>query len=121
MLDHEHDRSCSDSVLHSVVMTTCGVSDWNDESAKNADRMFTLLHELSHQFGASDHYCTKQAPDDTCTNPLCDICCYGYLQERECIMSRVYDISTLSDNALFCSDCRSLISSHIQDHHMVEN
>jgi uncharacterized protein YjdB len=121
MLDHEHDRSCSDNELHSVVITTYEVLDWSDTSEKTKDRVFSLLHELSHQFGASDHYCTKQAPDDTCTNPLCDICCYGYLQERECIMSRVYDISTLSDNALFCSDCRSLISSHIQDHHMVEN
>ena len=117
MLDHEHDRSCSDSVLHSVVMTTCGVSDWNDESAKNADRMFTLLHEVSHQLDAPDHYCYGKEQGAQCSNPSCDSCYVEYPGNRACIMSEVCDISTLNDDALYCDDCEALIRSHLADHH----
>lgn len=117
MLDHEHDRSCSDSVLHSVVMTTCGVSDWNDESAKNADRMFTLLHEVSHQLDAPDHYCYDRDETGLCSNPSCDICQFGYQQARACLMGRYYDISTLSDEAIYCDDCETVIRNHLAGHH----
>jgi hypothetical protein len=111
------DVSSSSSITHTVVITTSVVSNWTATNDKNASRVFTLFHELSHQLGANDHYCYGPIDGGPCSNTSCDTCYLGYLNTRDCVMSSRKDISTLSDAELYCSDCLEIIRTHLENHH----
>ncbi|HCG34756.1 MAG TPA: hypothetical protein DER23_00280, partial [Clostridiales bacterium] len=129
----ESRSSNSDSSSHTVVMTIGKVTDASyNNLADNVIRyesIYTLVHELSHQLGASDHYCYGNPTDPDCSNPYND--CYyhdrGLTEEPVCIMyNRWYDLEqrlnagTISD--IYCSQCKSSahslgIRKHLNDHH----
>ena len=74
---------------------------------------YSLMHELSHQLSAPDHYCYKNKDEnDKCANKYCDECVYGIMQ-RECIMSKRDDISALTDPEIYCEDCLTIIADHL--------
>ena len=117
MTNYEDDRSNSVSLTHSVIMTTYGINDWSDTDDKAVDRTYTLMHELSHQLAAPDHYCYGPGSTGRCSNKSCDECYLGYTTTRDCLMGHRCDISTISDNELYCDDCVNAIKSHLKDHH----
>lgn len=92
------------------------------------DRIFTLLHELSHQLGAKDHYCAGNASngyDNPCGNVYCYKCYYN-LPEPECVMDRVYDdleerLISGDLSGIYCAECLGTgdngIPNHLMDHH----
>lgn len=114
----QNERSDSSLQRQSVVITpwlTSTLTSYNDVEREN---VFTLIHELSHQIGAPDHYCYgKQNGALSCTNPDCDVCSVGLTATRVCLMSNRMDISTVSDADLYCSDCINTIRAHLYDHH----
>ena len=107
MSDYENDRSNSSSSTNSVIITPNSSSSYE----------FTLLHELSHQLGAHDHYCYGTSGDEPCDNEFCDECCFGYAEPRECVMGKRMNLSAYPEDELYCDDCIEIISSHTQDHH----
>jgi hypothetical protein len=127
MQDNENDRSNSRIDTKSVVITRLHTTEWNVLSnsylektpeEKYIEETFTLLHELSHQLEAPDHYCYGK--DDTtgvCNNKTCDVCCFDFDYPRACVMSYRYDLSTLSDNQMYCEECETIIRDHLADHH----
>ena len=126
MCNDQEDRSSSRSDLHSVVITRRDTAPWNEDTecyeeetdeVKFIKESFTLLHELSHQLGAPDHYCRGASASEGCSNSYCDTCYFGYNSPRACVMSREYDLSLLSDEELYCMDCEAVIESHLADHH----
>ena len=117
MTDPSNDRSNSDSVSHSVVITPYGVSQWDDSAEKYQEQTYTLLHELSHQLDAPDHYCYGRGESGLCSNTSCDMCYLGYSDARACVMGHRYDISTLSDEEMYCNDCYITITNHLANHH----
>ena len=90
-----------------------------------------LLHEISHQLGAADHYCYDgRTPSGDCANPKndCYFCDHGWTNEPYCFMSNYYNngLFTLFNNGtwstLYCSQCMSSthrygILAHLEDHH----
>lgn len=83
--------------------------------------IYVLLHELSHQLGAPDHYCYKDYDQNNkCSNKNCDICVYNLPAVRECLMnSREKDVTKNLD-ALYCDSCLRIINGHLRDHHQEE-
>ena len=116
-MTNEGDVSNSSYATNTVVITTSVVSDWNDTYNKNSSRIFSLLHELSHQLNADDHYCYGKGQSGRCVNPTCDECTLNYSAPRACVMSRRYDISTLTDDEMYCDDCLRIIRAHLDEHH----
>lgn len=128
----ESRSSCSYSSQHIIIMTIGMVTNaLNDNLSANTiryQRIYTLLHEISHQIGAPDHYCYDETSSN-CNNPTNDCwrCDNGLSSPPVCIMtSRTYDIEDrlLSGNldTLYCSQCRSSthskgILTHLDDHH----
>ncbi len=122
MNDNYGDRSNSNSYRHSVVITPWLTSTYIDTNTFEEDvyreNVFTLIHELSHQIGAPDHYCYGiKNGDSVCSNNYCDECRNGYSEPRSCLMSYRYDISTLTDEEMYCNDCITAINAHLANHH----
>jgi len=122
MRDNEGDRSNSSSSRNSIVITPWLFSTFDDETTFKSDvereYIFTLMHELSHQLGAPDHYCREDyGIDRKCSNPYCDKCQNGLSTPRACIMSERCDLSTLTDEEMYCDDCMSMIQAHLNSHH----
>ena len=109
---------------YTVVMTphhtTTGST--NSYANKPQDKVYyhsilSLMHELSHQIGAKDHYCKKGINDEgPCSNMNCDTCHNGYLKTRKCIMADGDDL-LFTDNDLYCSECITNILTHLNEHH----
>ena len=126
MNDNLNDRSNYSPSSKSIVITRFYTSPWNEitgqyEEASSEEKFkkstHTLLHELSHQLGAPDHYCYDLGSLDSCDNKSCDMCVYGYDEPRDCAMSEPHDLSTLPDEDVYCADCKAIILAHIEDHH----
>lgn len=122
MKDIIEDRSNSHFTRDSVVITPWLVYNFNDVTTYNSDveHMYVpeLMHELSHQLGAMDHYCYKDyGIDGKCTNPYCDKCQNGYSTPRACLMSEYPDLSTIPDEKIYCDDCITMIQAHLNAHH----
>ena len=84
----------------------------------NKESIFTLMHELSHQLGAPDHYCYgPSTTSEGCANPNCDTCYMGRDAERPCMMTYRYDIEATDEDVLYCSSCLQTIATHLTDHH----
>ena len=83
------------------------------ENVIRYERIYTLLHELSHQLGAPDHYCYDESSEN-CNNPSNDCwrCDRGLTEEPVCLMSKRMDdleqrlySGNLED--VYCEQCRS--------------
>lgn len=115
--------STSDSSRYSVVITplhtTTGSNYTNkSDSEVRKESIFTLMHELSHQLGAPDHYCGGiKEGQSVCSNTNCDVCYMGMPQPRTCIMSYRYDIEARNVSTLYCSSCQAVINDHLMNHH----
>ncbi len=130
LLDSRSSNSSSSS--HTIVMTIGMVTDSsnNNLSAEiiRYERIYTLLHESSHQLGAPDHYCYDKNSSN-CNNPSNDCwrCDRGLAAEPECLMSyRMNDLETKLNNGtidtIYCSQCMSSthskgILTHLENHH----
>ena len=58
-----------------------------------------MMHELSHQLGAPDHYCYgPSTTSEGCANPNCDTCYMGRDAERPCMMTYRYDIEATDED-----------------------
>ena len=106
---------------HSIVLTPKHTtnSDYSNktEAIVKRESTFTLMHESSHQLGAPDHYCYGVGSSGKCSNTNCDICYLGMTSARNCLMSYRYDISTLSNDEIYCDDCIETINNHLSNHH----
>ncbi|MBQ9162859.1 MAG: RICIN domain-containing protein [Clostridia bacterium] len=128
----ESRSSCSYSSQHVIIMTIGMVTDKSNNNETpdviRYQRIYTLLHETSHQLGAPDHYCYDESSSN-CNNPTNDCwrCDNGLPSKPVCIMtSRTYDIESrlLAGNAdtLYCDQCKSSthskgILTHLENHH----
>ena len=119
LTDNAH--SGSNWLLHSVVMTPFNVTNpdngYANESAQEVrtESVRTLLHELSHQLRAVDHYCYGRNGNDTCSNENCDIC-VNKTEVRDCVMGNM-GIDGVEDDEIYCDDCQNTIREHIEGHH----
>ena len=107
------------SVIATPKHTTTGSTYTNKSDAEvRKESIFTLMHELSHQLGAPDHYCYG-IPDGSkvCSNTSCDICYMGRETMRSCMMTYRYDIEATDEDVLYCSSCLQIIAAHLTDHH----
>lgn len=130
LLDTGSSNSVSSS--HTVVMTIGMVTDGSNNNLGAAvirrERIYTLLHESSHQLGAPDHYCYDTSSSN-CNNPTNDCwrCDNGLSSPPTCVMSsRWSDLETRLNNGTlsgnYCAQCRSSTHSlgivrHLNNHH----
>ena len=115
-----------------IVMTIGTITDishnnYNDEMIR-PERIYDLLHELSHALGAPDHYCYDETSNN-CNNPTedCWRCDKGLVAPPTCVMtSRTSNLELRLNNdklrTLYCSQCMSSthekgIFTHLYNHH----
>ena len=110
-----------------------GVEQQDEHNANVLHAIFTyiLLHELSHQLGAPDHYCYGDIEEDgTCSNAFQDCwnCDNNLDAQPTCLMNSEYlldleeRLNNGTINTIYCSQCVSAIHSkgiltHLDDHH----
>ena len=113
--------SASYSSDHTVIITPRYTTDINTYENLGDIKIvleseYTLLHELSHQLGAHDHYCYRDNGSAHCSNPYCARCDSSAIPF--CLMSsRFDDVSSISPHSLYCDECEEIITQHIDDHH----
>lgn len=83
-----------------------------------------LVHELSHQFGARDHYHEILANGTCrgglyCSNTLCNPYASGRSpRPASCIMNGELKYTDIQNfQQLFCDGCKGEIQAHLNDHH----
>ena len=108
------------SVVITLMATTNSSTHENlgDYEVKKESR-FNLIHELSHQLGAPDHYCYKKAGEDEdkkCENKNCTLCTH-HKDPPKCIMTKRCDLADENINTLYCSSCLATIKAHLKNHH----
>ena len=135
----ESRRSNSSSPSHTVVISIGNVTDNSNKNLPSDTiryrRIYTLLHELSHQLGAPDHYCYDDIAGSTgnCNNSSgdCWICDLELSEEPYCVMSSLMvkdevDLEEIFSNgtigSIYCDQCMSSthpkgILTHLNDHH----
>ena len=123
ILDGNPRSNSVDNNSWTVIITPYHVTYGDDYSNKQdhvvrREYRFTLMHELSHQLDAPDHYCYNDANEHVpCSNPSC----WYHLGELQpdCIMfSRSgHDMEADPVETLYCQDCIDTISDHLEDHH----
>lgn len=126
-------QSNSHSGNHTIVMTidrvTTGSPNYTNKAPEiiRDQRLFTLLHEISHQLGTVDHYCY----DDSyfgCSSDNCWKCDLKLESEPICLMSSnpILDLKVRLENdnlvGIYCHYCMNNASSkgipqHLNDHH----
>ena len=111
------ERSNSHASRYSIIIIPWLTSTLTSSADIERENVFDLTHEQSHQIGAPDHYCYGVGSSGKCSNAYCDICVNGRTSIRDCLMSYRYDISSLTDNNMYCGDCKAAISSHVGSHH----
>lgn len=108
---------------YSVVITPKHTTTGNNYTNKSdseirKESIYTLMHELSHQLDAPDHYCYGRDPNTgVCINLDCDTCRGGMTVARNCMMTYRYDIEEKSESTLYCSSCLADINNHLSGHH----
>ena len=82
----------------------------------NRESKFDLFHELGHQIGIHDHYCYNEDSDskEVCANEHCRKC--NGLSEIDDAMLTRKDIEDTGIE-LYCSICRNLALTHLENHH----
>jgi len=119
-----NERSDASPSRHSVVITPHNTTIFRDGEYVNKtateiynQSCFTLIHEISHLFGAPDHYCYgKNGNEEKCENLDCDECQYSYDEIRVCIMGELC-IELLDEENIYCSDCTYIINTRIGGNH----
>ncbi len=98
-----------------IIMTPYGTIGQTETEIRE-DRVYTLVHETSHQFGIYDHYCKEdyQGPLLRCTNTHC-IDCYGNGESKDCIMYKRENIEEEMFTELYCDACKENILNYIKD------
>jgi hypothetical protein len=82
--------------------------------------VFSLLHEISHQLGAVDHYCQKPAGALSCGDENCFDCNDDLVEKKKCLMYKRFDITQEENNEeIYCEHCIERITSHLNDHHEI--
>ena len=86
----------------------------------------TLLHEISHQFFALDHYCHGDTCENAerCNNPDHNLD-VDSRRDGWCIMDndggdgvpKWSDITARNINEIFCEQCKAEILAHLEEHH----
>ncbi len=109
--------SASYTARNVVVMTPATYENENTETEINVEIRFDLLHEVSHQIGAGDHYCDLEQGRTVCDNVQCYACVLHLENEPDCIMSNRENIENSDIDDLYCSDCIELIEAHLSNHH----
>lgn len=105
-------------IQYGGFITTGSTYTNKSDAAVRKESIFTLMHELSHQLGAPDHYCYGIPDGSTvCSNTSCDICYMGRETTRSCMMTYRYDIEATDEDVLYCSSCLQTIATHLTDHH----
>ncbi len=87
----------------------------NQTNAKiREDRIFTLVHETSHQLKLHDHYCREDYNKYTeqCSNTFC-VLCYDLPYSDYCIMYDRTNIETTSTNKIYCDYCFNSIKDFL--------
>ena len=116
----------SNSLLdnYSVVMTLSEVTNpYTHENLGSykvkKESRYNLIHELSYQLGAPDHYCYNEegaAKGQKCENKDCTECTQGK-KAPKCIMTKRCDLADENINTLYCSSCWATIKAHLKNHH----
>ena len=131
VLDKRSSASYSNNKI--IVMTIGMVTDSNNNNLSDAEirkqRVYTLLHETSHQLGAPDHYCYDMN-SNSCSNLNCWRCHRDLDSMPVCVMStRWLDLEERLENnnlnGIYCDECMSStfnqgIVKHLEDHHVTE-
>ena len=75
-----------------------------------------LMHELNHQYGASDHYHEEDAYGNCLRPDICSQCNGAHARPATCIMND----SSIDINAytVICSDCWNEIITHLNANHI---
>jgi len=111
----DYNRSCSSEAYIFML----------ERDSDNNIATGVLIHEMSHQYSAKDHYHEILA-DGTCrgglycSNPACNPYAPGRNPRPAwCIMndSRPANVAGLSANSIFCPGCQSDIENHLKLHH----
>ena len=92
---------------------------YNNKSAQEVFKqsVYSMMHEASHQLGASDHYrCGAQNESEKPCSPLCDECNGGKYQ-GEIMNSRFESIDDIYRDNLYCNYCIESIREHLKEHH----
>ncbi len=99
-----------------IVMTPYGTIDKTSAKIRE-DRIYTLVHETSHQFGVNDHYCRGDISEITkkCSYIHCSKC-YGGTIPNGCIMYERVNIEEVSFTELYCDDCIKNITNTIENY-----
>lgn len=110
----DNGRSNSTVGMGTVIITPYGTVGVTSAKIRE-DRVFTLVHETSHQLGVYDHYCRGDISEITrkCSYEHCSKC-YGDIIPYGCIMYERVNIEEASFVELYCDDCIKEISSTIK-------
>lgn len=113
--------------VNSGTILMCEMQDMNGDQP-----IAELLHEISHQIGARDHYCYIDNHNDSsteypCSNGNCYKCVYSQEAPPQCVMATVKDwglgseLSPEEISSIFCAACKKdgtwNISIHLENHH----
>lgn len=85
------------------------------QSRTESQQKGTLMHELNHQFGASDHYHNAEV-GAICDRKYCSTCGGEYARPSDCVMNLGRYVDIYSDDVL-CVGCMNEIKEHLSDHH----
>ena len=129
---HALDLRVAFAFAHSIVLPIGDVTDTsNNNLADNViryERIYSILHEESHQLGAPDHYCYDRNSNN-CNNPDedCWRCDNKLDDEPLCVMTKPWeDLEARLNNGtlgeIYCSQCKSSthslgIVAHLDEHH----
>lgn len=100
-----------------------GILDYGDTYTNKTQNeieyqsIFSLLHEISHQLGVDDHYCTRKEGEVSCGRESCYEC-NSQLNKEQCVMYQRFDITQEgSYEDIFCDFCLEHIQAHLDHHH----
>lgn len=125
----------ANSYIYNVYMIDYPPDTWSAESINNFISYYItegaygrLMHELNHQYGASDHYheqtnnnisscvrAVQNGGNGTCSDATCNAVNGTLARPASCIMNESWQ--DISQDSIICSYCRSAITSHLNSHH----
>ncbi len=100
-----------------LVFTTGNTVNQSTNQNKSASwirsrSIFELMHETSHQFGLTDHYCKEDGVP--CSNKYCTNCYLGF-SSKGCIMDLPFDTEAYPKNSLVCNKCSKEIRAYLDN------
>ena len=112
------EKSYYNSYFGAVLLTSSEAPDFVASNKGTVFDAYTyeLHHEMSHRFGANDHYCTADPPGSGCDQPFCDLCVYNRDDIRDCIMSTYKNLGQDSEASIHCVDCIIRIRLYLNEY-----